>query len=230
MSARTTRVRLFAAATVALAAVSLTACQDGSATGLRTTSASSDATADTTARTGADGTASDDTDTTATGTGTGEQSSTATRTTTGSRGTTDDGADASIPGDCSADDVRITAAEVSSPINHLLLTATNTGSRVCALPPYPVARFGEAQSVPPVMKSSQPQSLTMLEPGGSGYAGVLLSAADGSAAGGRTETTLTIPFDDGSIATVALPAAGVHIDDSLSLTYWLTDRATALTY
>lgn len=229
MSARTTRVRLFAAATVALAAFSLTACQDGSATGLRTTSASSDATADTTARTGADGTASDGTDTTATGTDAGEQSTT-TGTATGSRATTEDGADASIPGDCSAADVRITAAEVSSPVNHLLLTATNTGSRVCALPPYPAVRFGEAQSVPPVMEDSQPQSLTMLEPGGSGYAGVLLSAADGSAGGGRTETELTIPFDDGSIATVALPAAGVHVDDALSLTYWLTDRATALTY
>ncbi|MFK0115108.1 DUF4232 domain-containing protein [Streptomyces sp. NPDC090994] len=228
MSARTTRVRLFAAATVALAALSLTACEDGSATGLRTTSASSD----TTAQTGTDAAASGDTaakDTAGTnganGTGTGTDTAGKQNSTT-----TENNADASVAGDCSADDVEITATEVSSPINHLLLTATNTGSKTCSLPTYPAARFGEAQSVPPVVEASKPQALTTLEPGASGYAGVLLSAGDGSAANGRTETALTIPFDDGSVATVSLPAAGVHVDDSLSVTYWLTDRATALTY
>ncbi|WP_320783182.1 DUF4232 domain-containing protein [Streptomyces sp. CRN 30] len=226
MSARTTRVRLFAATTVALAALSLTACEDGTATGLRTSSSSSSSSSSseqpagsTTAETGGSTAAPE------------EEPSAGTDTTGGkdAAGSTD-GDSSSAPGDCSASDVRITATEVPRPINHLLLTATNTGSQTCALPTYPAARFGEAQSVPPVVENSKPQSLTMLEPGGAGYAGVLLSSGDGSADNGTTATSLTIPFDDGSVATVTLPSDGVYIDDSLKVTYWLTDQDTALTY
>ncbi|WP_316311698.1 DUF4232 domain-containing protein, partial [Clavibacter michiganensis] len=92
--------------------------------------------------------------------------------------------DSGVSGECSASDVRITAANAPRPINHLLLTATNTGSKTCALPQYPATRFGEAQAVPPVAKSSKPQSLTTLAPGESGYAGVRLSSGDGSGENG----------------------------------------------
>lgn len=116
------------------------------------------------------------------------------------------------------------------PIDHLLLTATNTGSKTCALPPYPAARFGEAQSVPPVAESSKPQSLTTLAPGESGYAGVRLSSGDGSGENGYDAKTLTIPFEDGSIATVKLPSGGVYVDTALTVTYWQTDASNALEY
>ncbi|GGU50747.1 DUF4232 domain-containing protein [Streptomyces daghestanicus] len=225
MSARTTRVRLFAAATVALAALSLTACEDGSATGVRDSS-----TAPVAAEQSARPEQKDQRDQQAGGTDTTATTARDGSSTTGSQAAPDgDGGD-ELPGDCSAEDVEITATEVPRPINHLLLTATNTGAKTCALPAYPAARFGEAQSVPPVVETSKPQSLTMLEPGGSGYAGVLLSAGDGSAGNGSTVTSLTVPFDDGSVATVGLPADGVYVDDSLKVTYWLTDRSTALTY
>ncbi|MEU4653275.1 DUF4232 domain-containing protein [Streptomyces sp. NPDC023723] len=230
MSARTTRVRtLFAAATVALAALSLTACEDGSATGLRTSSVSDTSSPAAGAESGSGTDKS-------TGTGTGDSGSDTTTSDDAATDADDSTAqnssddDTSAPGDCSAEDVQITATEVPRPINHLLLTATNTGSETCALPMYPAARFGEAQSVPPVVENSKPQSLTMLEPGGAGYAGVLLSAGDGSADNGSTATSLTIPFDDGSVATVTLPADGVYIDDSLKVTYWLTEQDAALTY
>lgn len=116
------------------------------------------------------------------------------------------------------------------PINHLLLTATNTGSKTCALPQYPATRFGEAQAVPPVAKSSKPQSLTTLAPGESGYAGVRLSSGDGSGENGYDANTLTIPFEDGSIATVKLPSGGVYVDTALMVTYWQTDASNALEY
>jgi hypothetical protein len=227
MSARTTRIRLFAASTVALAALALTACENGTDEGSAAPTATTEAvaspdpqqeTADSGEATGQDATGTD-TDTAKT-----DDAPTA---------RTDKSAAAATstkPGKCSAAAVKITATEVPRPINHLLLTATNTGSKTCYLPAYPMARFGEAQAVPPVVEASQPQAVTTLEPGKSGYAGVLTSAADGSGGDGYTAKTLTVPFDNGSIATVALPADGVYVDSSLKVTYWLTSMDQALGY
>ncbi|CAB45344.1 hypothetical protein [Streptomyces coelicolor A3(2)] len=84
--------------------------------------------------------------------------------------------------------------------------------------------------MPPVAKSSKPQSLTTLAPGESGYAGVRLSSGDGSGENGYDANTLTIPFEDGSIATVKLPSGGVYVDTALMVTYWQTDASNALEY
>ncbi|NDZ71484.1 DUF4232 domain-containing protein [Streptomyces sp. SID10362] len=250
MSARRiTRTRLFAATTVALAALSLTACEGDELTGSPAPESSTSASADgNSARPagGAKGDAGDTGDTGATGStgstgsagsagngkapgsGTGADKSSGGSASAGSGGT--DGSDSEVPGACSAADVRITAANAPRPINHLLLTATNTGSTTCALPPYPAARFGEAQAVPPVAESSKPQSLTTLAPGESGYAGVRLSSGDGSGENGYETTALTIPFEDGSIARVKLPSGGVYVDTALTVTYWQTSASNALEY
>ncbi|MET7810172.1 DUF4232 domain-containing protein [Streptomyces sp. NPDC005395] len=250
MSARRiTRTRLFAATTVALAALSLTACEGDELTGSPAPESSTSASADgNSARPagGAKGDAGDTGDTGATGStgstgsagstgngkapgsGTGADKSSGGSASAGSGGT--DGSDSEVPGACSAADVRITAANAPRPINHLLLTATNTGSKTCALPPYPAARFGEAQAVPPVAESSKPQSLTTLAPGESGYAGVRLSSGDGSGENGYETTALTIPFEDGSIARVKLPSGGVYVDTALTVTYWQTSASNALEY
>ncbi|PPS85532.1 DUF4232 domain-containing protein [Streptomyces sp. MH60] len=240
MSARRiTRTRLFAATTVALAALSLTACEGDELTGSPAPDSAASATAgannaqpagsakdDTseTGSTGSNGSAGKD-KTSDSGSGTGSGSDAA----TGTDDSSDD-SDSDVPGECSASDVQITAANAPRPINHLLLTATNTGSKTCALPQYPAARFGEAQSVPPVAESSKPQSLTTLAPGESGYAGVRLSSGDGSGENGYETNTLTIPFEDGSIATVKLPSGGVYVDTALTVTYWQTDASNALEY
>ncbi|MFF7554863.1 DUF4232 domain-containing protein [Streptomyces olivaceus] len=245
MSARTTRTRLFAAATVALAALSLTACEgDGLNTGSpkpASSSASADESTgpsddakDDTGSAGSSGSAGkDDASGSGTGSGSGEGSGSGKNTgggdkTSGSGSGAD--SDSDLPGKCSASDVRITAKNAPRPINHLLLTATNTGSKTCTLPQYPAARFGEAQSVPPVAESSKPQSLTTLASGESGYAGVRLSSGDGSAEGGHEVSTLTVPFEDGSIARAELPSGGVHVDNDLTVTYWQTSAANALEY
>ncbi|MET7323643.1 DUF4232 domain-containing protein [Streptomyces sp. NPDC005549] len=242
MSARRiTRTRLFAATTVALAALSLTACEGDELTGSPAPDSATSATADAnnaqpagsakgatgeTGSTGSKGSAGNDkASDSGSGSGSGSGSDAATGTDDGS-----DGSDSGVPGECSASDVRITAANAPRPINHLLLTATNTGSKTCALPQYPAARFGEAQSVPPVAESSKPQSLTTLAPGESGYAGVRLSSGDGSGENGYETNTLTIPFEDGSIATVKLPSGGVYVDTALTVTYWQTDASNALEY
>ncbi|MFE6478568.1 DUF4232 domain-containing protein [Streptomyces rochei] len=248
MSTRTARrTRLFAATTVALAALSLTACEsgDGSDTGAAAPSSSAPAggsseqppaggkeSGNATEANGSKGTngsagasgAKDSSGADSSGSGSSGSSGSAGKSTGG----TDD--DSDLPGKCSAADVKITATKVSRPLNHLLLTATNTGSKTCMLPPYPAARFGEAQSVPPVAQATKPQSLTGVEPGKSGYAGVLLSSGDGSGENGYETDTLTIPFEDGSIATVALPAGGVYVDTALTVTYWQTDMDAALAH
>lgn len=244
MSARTARTRLFAVSTVALAALALTACEGGSDTGADSPASSTTATATAEAKpstgdsagtaggtgtdgTGAQGDKGSSSGSSGTGTGKGTPAGTGGSKENGTgTGKQEDG----IPGECSASDVRITAAKVKRPLNHLLLTATNTGSKTCYLPPYPQARFGEAQSVPPVFEETHPQAPTTLKPGKSGYAGVLLSAGDGSAENGHTVNTLTVPFDDGSIATVSLPSDGVHVDDALKVTYWQTSVDHALFY
>ncbi|WP_225638761.1 DUF4232 domain-containing protein [Streptomyces solaniscabiei] len=248
MSARTTRTRLFAATTVALAALALTACEGGSDTGAESgPSTSATATGQNTPSAGASAPTGGDKGSsgTTTGSGTDTHGSTGSSGSSGSGGKDassgsaggNSGSDAQssddeddMPGKCSASDVKITAQKLSRPLNHLLLTATNTGSKTCMLPPYPAARFGEAQAVPPVAEATKPQSLTGVAPGEAGYAGVVLSAGDGSGENGYETNTLTIPFEDGSIATVALPAGGVYVDTALTVTYWQTDVDAALGY
>ncbi|MEU0226870.1 DUF4232 domain-containing protein [Streptomyces sp. NPDC006284] len=246
MSARTTRTRLFAATTVALAALALTACEgDGSDTGASSPSSAAPAGQQSEQPTGGKESAGD-TEADGTKETNGSAGSAASTGSTGSAGASDSGSagtsgssgtsggtgdkDSDLPGKCSAADVEITATEVPRPLNHLLLTATNTGSKTCMLPQYPAARFGEAQSVPPVAESTKPQSLTGVQPGEAGYAGVLLSAGDGSGENGYRTDTLTIPFEDGSIATVALPSGGVYVDTALTVTYWQTDMDAALSH
>ncbi|MEU1252369.1 DUF4232 domain-containing protein [Streptomyces chartreusis] len=136
---------------------------------------------------------------------------------------------------CNGSNTRTTAQPVSRPLNHMLLTVTNTGSKRCALMYYPVLRFDEMQWVPQAIEDTQPQAVTMLEPGESGYAGVLLSAADGSGTGADTGHKLVVGFqgrtpnsDGGPAAAPGLPAKGVHYDSALSVTYWQTDMEDAL--
>ncbi len=121
---------------------------------------------------------------------------------------------------------------VSRPLNHMLLTVTNTGSKTCTLVDYPAVKFTSAQSVPPVIEDSMPQAVVTLAPGESGYAGILLAAADGSGTHGYTAKSLEVYFNTsaGSPAKPSLPAKGVYIDSSISVTYWQSDMDAALTW
>ncbi|MBR8643109.1 DUF4232 domain-containing protein [Streptomyces tuirus] len=138
---------------------------------------------------------------------------------------------------CNGSNTTVTAKPVPRPLNHMLITVKNTGSKYCDLTYFPVLRFDEMQWVPQPMQESKPQAVTTLAPGESGYAGVLLSAADGSGAGGTTARKLTVGFQGrtpnssgGPSAVPQLPAKGVYYDSTLTVTYWLTDRDEALSY
>ncbi|MFF1360766.1 DUF4232 domain-containing protein [Streptomyces sp. NPDC058297] len=236
------RVRLLtAAATVALAALSLTACNNGE--GVRDEGSSQQPSNSAPA----DGDNGKNKDTNA-GTTTGSGTGTGTGTGSGQGATSkpkpqpastgkDKPATSTTGVTCNGSTVKVTAQSVSRPINHMLLTVTNTGSKRCDLYGYPAVRFGEAQSVPPVIDDSQPQAVVSLSPGQSAYAGVALSGGDdGGGANGRTENTLEVFFqgrntnDGGPGAKAALPAKGVYIDDSLKVTYWQQSMSDALTW
>ncbi|MFD5724025.1 DUF4232 domain-containing protein [Streptomyces sp. NPDC127036] len=226
MSARTTRTRLLAASTIALAAFALTACGNGD--GVRDEGPSAGARSSARPSEGTAG------GTTANPAGT--------RTSTGSKGTGGTGSKGGSAGGngsgtrnpaCVAATTRTTATVVSRPLNHLLLTVTNKSSKNCDLTGYPIVRFSEAQSVPPVAEETHPQAVVTLAPGESGYAGVLLSAADGSGVHGYTAKTLEVYYGDqgrNGSARPALPAKGVYIDEKLTVTYWQQDLDTALSY
>ncbi|MEH6379431.1 DUF4232 domain-containing protein [Streptomyces sp. KLMMK] len=130
---------------------------------------------------------------------------------------------------CTAANTKVVAAPLPRPLNHMLLTVTNTGSKMCDLKGYPAVKFEGAQSVPPVMENTKPQAVTSLPPGGKGYAAVILSAGDGSGGEGRTANSLEVGFEGSDrMARAALPADGVHIDDSLRVTYWVSTMEDAL--
>ncbi|WP_221353184.1 DUF4232 domain-containing protein [Streptomyces beigongshangae] len=229
MSARTTRTRLLAAAALTVATLSLTACSN--ADGVR----------DEGAPAGSSSVAPSSQENEGTGTGTGRADAVAARADkTGKTGKGSSGATGAATGSDAKDssaltpctDIRVTATPVPRPLNHLLLTVTNTGSTLCHLPNYPVVRFGEAQSVPPVVEESKPQAVVTLAPGESGYAGVGLSAADGSGSNGYTAESLEVHLDTDSDTpfSPSLPAEGVYVDDSIYVTYWQASRADALTW
>lgn len=236
MSARTARTRLLAATTVAIAALALSACDNGK--GVRDegpSSASTPATRPSQSAPAGGSTAKPAGNTGGTTGGstsgsTGGSTGKSTGGTTGGSTGTSNGGGTTRNTACNGANTKTTATEVTRPLNHLLLTVTNTGSKNCDLTGYPIARFGEAQAVPPVAEETHPQAVVTLAPGESGYAGVLLSAGDGSGGNGYTAKTLTVGFDKGSSAQPALPAKGVYVDDKLTVTYWQQSLDDALTY
>ncbi|MEV0907845.1 DUF4232 domain-containing protein [Streptomyces hokutonensis] len=224
------RTALLAAGLAATASLALTACGTEQGTQDRSNPAAADSGASATATPGTSGT---DTGAAASGTDSAVTVSKSGRSSTASKGSTGSkGSSGTVT--CTGANTEVTAQTVTRPLNHLLLAVKNTGSKTCYLYGYPALDFQDAQAVPPVDKDTQPQAVTALRPGQSGYAGVLLSAADGSGSGGYTAKTLKVIFQNraldfvGSGVKVALPAKGVWIDSSLTTTYWLTDPEDAL--
>ncbi|MEU9701201.1 DUF4232 domain-containing protein [Streptomyces sp. NPDC047981] len=239
MSGRLTRTRLLAATTVAVAALALTACGGTDASAVRnegpaTSSTPGSPTAPNSPTASASSTARPTTQPPATRPPAGSATTRAPRKpATGKDGGGESGGGKSGGGEstnpqCGAGTTRTIATPVARPLNHLLITVTNTGKKNCDLLGYPYARFGEAQAVPPVDEATRPQAVVTLAPGESGYAGVRLSAADGSGTHGYTTNSLTVGFRNGTVANPSLAGKGVYVDSSLRVTYWQRSMGEAL--
>ncbi|MEU1307304.1 DUF4232 domain-containing protein [Streptomyces cinnamoneus] len=133
---------------------------------------------------------------------------------------------------CGTATTEVSVQNVSRPVNHQLLTVTNTGRTACHAYGHPYLRFDADQAVTRTVDESRPQAVVTLAPGESAYAGISLSAADGSGTHGRTARTLGVGLDNGSgsagePAAVTLPR-GTWIDDTAAVTYWQADVSDAL--
>ncbi|MFF0808687.1 DUF4232 domain-containing protein [Streptomyces albogriseolus] len=242
---RTSRLQLLAAAGVAVASLALTACQDGTGTRDEGASASQPVAS---APSGASSQTPEESPSGSGGNGStangsggsgGDASGSGDSGSKGSSAGTSDGSEDAPAtfNPCNGANTSVTAAPVSRPVNHMLITVKNTGSKNCDLTYYPVLRFDEMQWVPQPIEDSKPQAVVTLGPGESAYAGVLLSAADGSGSGGATGKKLTVGFqartpnsDGGPAAIPSLPAKGVYYDSSLTVTYWQSSMDDALAY
>ncbi|GHI47705.1 MULTISPECIES: DUF4232 domain-containing protein [Streptomyces] len=219
---RSRRLRTLAAALVTTAALSLTACQTGTA----------DATG-----------VVDSTQPPAPGTESAEEQPPAAEKETGTSGASGNSAKEAtqVAGrkapakttSCTAKGTKVTVTDAPRPINHLLIKATNTSDTTCHLYYAPYLRFDQAQSAVPFIEESKPQAVVTLEPGESGYAGVLTSTPDGSHPYDATSLTLYYAARSGQGSTgapshPALPFDSVRIDSSNAVTYWQTSAADAL--
>ncbi|MFJ5877446.1 DUF4232 domain-containing protein [Streptomyces sp. NPDC093088] len=247
---RTHRVRVAAAAAVTAAALSLTACQ-GSAGGTRdegrassptTTAPTTTATAPTTAPepTSTSTPAPTPTDPAPSGNAStspqGSSGATAAPGKSKGDGNGKGGGGGKDTADrpCDASAVRVVYSPVSRPLNHALLTVTNTGRTACSAYYAPVLRLDDGQAAVAVDQGSKPQAVVTLFPGESAYAAMILSAADGSGQHGRTSKRLTVwfaPRDNvgsaGGPAVLKLPA-GTYTDSTTRVTYWQSSMEDAL--
>lgn len=140
------------------------------------------------------------------------------------------------PVTCTGGNTRTVVSKVTRPINHLLLTVTNTGDRPCYAYYAPKLRFDDAQAVFPILESSRPQAVVTLDPGQSAYAAIGLTGEPGAGPAPRKAAHLQVNFsgrnDSGSTGApseLTLPAK-TYWDDNGYVTYWQTEMADALTF
>ncbi|MFD9092382.1 DUF4232 domain-containing protein [Streptomyces collinus] len=136
---------------------------------------------------------------------------------------------------CTAANTKVTVTEVSRPINHLLLKATNTGTKPCYAYSAPFLRAGaDAQAPLAWADETTPQAVVTLKPGQSAYAGILTSSPEGE--GGFKAKTLGVIFADrsgGATAkekTLNLPHDGVFFNSAATVTYWQDNAQDALAW
>ncbi|MEU2956068.1 DUF4232 domain-containing protein [Streptomyces xanthochromogenes] len=254
-----TNFRIAAAATTTLvAALALTACGGGDGSGdtkagdrLAASSVATPAADDAQAPSANDSAGSTAGDSKASGSGTGTSTGTGTGTGTGSSGS-GSGKHAAAPArtdskpakkpssgggvvdtPCTGANVKLTATPVTRPINHILLTVTNTGKTLCNAYNAPSISFSkDAQSPIQIDRDTIPQAVVTLSPGASAYAMVrTLGEDDGSKAYDADHVTVYFHGRSGNESTgpSAYAALSKHVavvDSQARATYWQSDLST----
>ncbi|MFF1924103.1 DUF4232 domain-containing protein [Streptomyces sp. NPDC058221] len=140
------------------------------------------------------------------------------------------------PVTCTGANTKTAVSKVTRPVNHLLLTVTNTGNRTCYAYHAPKLRFDDAQAVFPILDASRPQAVVTLDPGQSAYASIGLSSGEDDQNNLHESKNLGVYFSGrnaegstGTPANLTLPA-GTSWGDNGFVTYWQTEMADALQY
>ncbi|MET8656595.1 DUF4232 domain-containing protein [Streptomyces griseus] len=141
-------------------------------------------------------------------------------------------ATAEIPA-CTPKNSTVEVSSVSRPINHLLLTVTNTGSTRCSAYYAPFLRFDGAQAVYPILDDSKPQAVVTLAPGEEAYAGIGLLGEPGQNEPVPSDNLGVIMVDKNNKSkgetTLKLPA-DTATDGLGFVTYWQSDVENALMF
>ncbi|MFK0261373.1 DUF4232 domain-containing protein [Streptomyces angustmyceticus] len=140
-------------------------------------------------------------------------------------------------GACTGAQVKATVTKVDRPLNHMLLTVTNTGSAPCDAYYAPYLRWDDGQAATTFLEASKPQAVVTLGPGESAYAGIMYQAADGSGSGSHTAHKLGVLFANqagngstGPAVRLTLPKGGITTDSSAWVTYWQSTVGQALSW
>ncbi|MFF1479307.1 DUF4232 domain-containing protein [Streptomyces sp. NPDC058301] len=130
---------------------------------------------------------------------------------------------------CTGSTIKLTATPVSRPINHVLLTATNTGKTTCDAYNAPAVKFSNAQSPIAVDKDTIPQAVVSIAPGQSAYAMVRTQGEpDGTDPYMTSQVVVYFvgAVDNGSVGRSAYASlskpVGV-VDAQAMATYWQSD-------
>lgn len=133
---------------------------------------------------------------------------------------------------CTASMLKLKVQTVPRPINHVLLTATNTSGRTCnfAAQAYPFLRFDDGQqAVTPVFEDSKPQAVVSLAPGEAAYAGVMLSSGDSAEKPVEVSKIGVAVSRDVALNEVPVQGGPVSVQPSVAqVTYWQRDMSDAL--
>ncbi|MFJ9345408.1 DUF4232 domain-containing protein [Streptomyces sp. NPDC101237] len=136
---------------------------------------------------------------------------------------------------CTTANTKLTVTQVSRPVNHLLLKATNTGTKPCYAYIAPFLRAGaDAQAPLNWADETTPQAVVTLDPGKSAYAGITTSTPEGE--GGAKEKTLGVIFTNrngkaiNGEKTLTLPGGGVFFNSAADVTYWQDNAQDALAW
>ncbi|MER6401313.1 DUF4232 domain-containing protein [Kitasatospora sp. NPDC001603] len=136
---------------------------------------------------------------------------------------------------CSEANSELAVDQVDRPVNHLLLTVTNTGTTPCDAYHAPLLRFEQAEEAVQILTGSQPQAVVTLVPGASAYAGINTSSADGAGTGAFTAGELRVTVVDrigsagAGTTTLRLPRP-TYVDDAAFSTYWQGSSDDALAW
>lgn len=142
------------------------------------------------------------------------------------------------PVDCTTGSLKFAIKKVKNPVDHVLITATNTGSKACHIYSYPALRISEnSQAVTARVGESKPRTVVTLDRGATGYAGLITASADRN-----SETKVTTPSiglslfgpdegPTGSAVDIPVPGGSLYVEeDNAQVTYWQDNPGDALAW
>ncbi|MFG2023676.1 DUF4232 domain-containing protein [Streptomyces sp. NPDC048825] len=140
--------------------------------------------------------------------------------------------------DCATGSLKFTADQVSRPVNHIVIKATNNGSRPCNLLAFPLLAFEkDAQAATAEIEESRPQAVVTLAPGATAYAGVTTSSGDGSGERSVRNSVISLHLQGrnggsvGSAVKIPAPGGSLYVEpDAAKVTYWQDTVTDALTW